>query len=226
MTNIHAIILARGNSKEIKNKNLTKVNSKPLIYWSIKNALNSKKIDHVWVSSDSSRILNCASKYKAKIIKRPMSLSLDNSSSDLAWLHAVKKIQKKFKIDYIVGIQPTSPIRDKDDFDRAISFYFKNKFDSVFSCCELKDYLVWKTKGKKLIPNYKKRNVRQKIKTQYLENGSFYIFSKKNFIKKKIRLFGKIGNFIQSKLKSFQIDTHEDLFIVNTLMGKLKNDKK
>ena len=86
--------------------------------------------------------------------------------------------------------------------------------------------MVWKTKGKKLIPNYKKRNVRQKNKTQYLENGSFYIFSKKNFIKKKIRLFGKIGNFIQSKLKSFQIDTHEDLFIVNTLMGKLKNDKK
>ena len=101
----------------------------------------------MWVSSDSSRILNCALKYKSKIIKRPMSLSLDNSSSDLAWLHAVKK-SKKFKIDYIVGIQPTSPIRAKDDFDRAISFYFKNKFDSVFSCCELKDYLVWKTKVK------------------------------------------------------------------------------
>ena len=224
MTNIHAIILARGNSKEIKNKNIIKVNGKPLIYWSIKKALNSKKINKVWVSSDSNKILNLALKYKAKIIKRPHSLSLDNSSSDMAWLHAIKKIQKKFKIDYIVGIQPTSPIRGKNDFDRAISFYLKNKFDSLFSCCELKDYLVWKKKNKKLIPNYKKRNARQKIKTQYLENGSFYIFSKSKFIKKKVRLFGKIGIFVQNKTKSFQIDTHEDLFIVNTLMKNIKND--
>ena len=226
MKNIHAIILARGNSKEIKNKNLIKVNGMPLIYWSIKSALNSKMIDHVWVSSDSDKILDYTLTYKAKTIKRPISLSLDNSSSDLAWAHAIKTIQQKFKIDYIVGIQPTSPIRDKDDFDNAISFYFKNKFDSIFSCCELKDYLIWKTKGKKLIPNYKKRNMRQKIKTQFLENGSFYIFSKKKFMKKKIRLFGKIGSYVQNKLQSFQIDTHEDLFIVNTLMRKLQNDKK
>ena len=226
MRNIHAIILARGNSKEIKNKNLIKVNGMPLIYWSIKSALNSKMIDHVWVSSDSDKILDHTLTYKAKTIKRPISLSLDNSSSDLAWAHAIKTIQQKFKIDYIVGIQPTSPIRDKDDFDNAISFYFKNKFDSIFSCCELKDYLIWKTKGKKLIPNYKKRNMRQKIKTQFLENGSFYIFSKKKFMKKKIRLFGKIGSYVQNKLQSFQIDTHEDLFIINTLMRKLQNDKK
>ena len=60
----------------------------------------------------------------------------------------------------------------------------------MFLCCELKDYLVWKTKVK--INSNLKRNVRQKIKTQYLENGSFYIFSKKNFIKKKLDYLVKL----------------------------------
>ena len=91
---IHSIILARGNSKGIKNKNLIKIKNKPLIYWSIKNSLNSKKIKHTWVSSDSKKILNCAKKYGAKIIKRPKKYSNDNSSSESGWIHAVRYIEK------------------------------------------------------------------------------------------------------------------------------------
>ena len=53
-----AIILARGGSKGIKNKNIIKIKNKPLIYWSIKSCLQSSKIDSVWVSSDNDRILN------------------------------------------------------------------------------------------------------------------------------------------------------------------------
>ena len=54
---IHAIVLARGGSKGIKNKNIVIVNKKPLIYWSIKNSLKSKLIDKTWVSSDNDKIL-------------------------------------------------------------------------------------------------------------------------------------------------------------------------
>ena len=159
MKNIHAIILARGNSKGIKNKNLKIVNGKPMLYWSMISALKSKRIDYVWVSSDSDKILNYAKKIGARTIKRPSKYSKDYTSSDLSWLHAVKKIELKFKIDFILGIQPTSPLRGKSDFDKAIVSFFKRKLDSLFSCCELKDHLVWKKDKNKLIPNYKKRKV-------------------------------------------------------------------
>ena len=68
---IHAIILARGGSKGIKNKNIVIVNKKPLIYWSIKNCLKSKLIKKTWVSSDNNKILEIAKKFGANIIKRP-----------------------------------------------------------------------------------------------------------------------------------------------------------
>ena len=79
-----AIILARGGSKGIKNKNIISVNKKPLIYWSIKTCLNSKLIDNVWVSSDSKKILDISKKFGAKAIIRPKRFSKDTSSSEEA----------------------------------------------------------------------------------------------------------------------------------------------
>ena len=69
--NFVAIILARGGSRGIKNKNLVKVNKKPLLHWSLQSCKNSKKLHSYWVSSDSKKILNFALKNKAKAILRP-----------------------------------------------------------------------------------------------------------------------------------------------------------
>ena len=218
---IHAIILARGGSKTIKNKNLKKINGKPLVYWSIKQSLNSKKISKTWVSSDNLKILNYSKKIGAKIILRPKKISGDKASSESAWIHAIDEIKKDFKVTSIVGIQPTSPIRDSYDFDRAIKKYYKLKYDSLFSANYINDYNSWKIKGKKLIANYnfKKRSRRQDIKNLLLENGSFYIFNSKKFLKNKNRLFGKIGFFIMPKRKSFQIDDYLDIKIIEKIFN-------
>ena len=72
----YSIILARGGSKGIKNKNLVKINNKPLIFWTIFQSLKSKKIDEVWVSSDSKKILSISKKIGANIIKRPKKFSV------------------------------------------------------------------------------------------------------------------------------------------------------
>lgn len=122
-----AIILARGGSKGIKNKNIIKINNKPLVYWSIKSCLASKLIDSVWVSSDSKKILKIAEKYGAKTIMRPERFSKDESSSETAWLHAVKFLQNKISFKTIVGIQPTSPIRPSKFLDEALKKYKKKK---------------------------------------------------------------------------------------------------
>lgn len=66
-----SIILARGGSKGIKNKNLVKIKNKPLIFWTIKDSLKSKKIKSTWVSSDSKKILKYSAKCGSNIIERP-----------------------------------------------------------------------------------------------------------------------------------------------------------
>tara|TARA_B100000029_G_C17437619_1_gene910253 strand:+ start:278 stop:961 length:684 start_codon:yes stop_codon:yes gene_type:complete len=217
--NFVAIILARGGSKGIKKKNLISINKKPLIYWTIKHCIESKKINSIWVSSENKKILRTARKFGAKVIMRPKSLAKDSSSSETCWLHAVKFIEQKgFEIKNIVGLQPTSPIREKKDIDRAIIKFKKNKYDSLLSAQENHEFL-WKINKKNLVSNYnyRLRPRRQEMKPQYRENGSFYIFNKEKFMRSKCRLFGNIGLYVMPKICSFQIDDREDVKIVNSL---------
>ena len=219
--NIFAIILARGNSKSIKNKNLKKINGKPLLLWSIEQLQKTRTIKQIWVSSDSDKILNYASQNNVNIIKRPKKFSTAKASSESAWLHAVSFIEKKnLFFDTIVGVQPTSPIRDNNDFDNAIKIYIKKKYDSLFTSSVIKDYHIWKKNNNifRSNYNYKKRKPRQLIKEQFLENGSFYIFDKNKFKRYRCRLFGKIGNYIQNFYKSFQVDEPEDFHIVESIL--------
>ena len=92
---IIAIILARGGSKGIKNKNIKKINNKPLLQWSLDHCKNSDKINSIWLSSDSKNIIKLGKKNKVNIITRPSDLAKDNSSSEVAWLHAIKFIGVK-----------------------------------------------------------------------------------------------------------------------------------
>ena len=134
MKNNIAIILARKGSKAIKNKNLVKLNGKPLIYWSIKACLKSKRISSVWVSSDSNKILDIAKKYGSNTIRRPKKFASDKSSSDLAWLHAIHYLNnKKIYSTSVIGIQPTSPIRSPKILDTAIKKFYNDRLDSMFS---------------------------------------------------------------------------------------------
>jgi len=214
-----AIILARGGSKGIKLKNLVKINGKPLVYWTIRSCLKSKEIQSTWVSTDNKLIANYSRKLGANIILRPYKYAKDNSASDSAWLHALDFLNKKILIKNLIGLQPTSPIRNNDDIDKACKFFLKNKYDSLFTAMNIADHFIWRFSNKKLIANYnfKRRPLRQKIERKYLENGSFYIFNVKKFLKYKNRLFGKIGVYVMEKINSLQLDEPEDIKLFNSL---------
>ena len=161
-----------------------------------------------------------AKKFGAKIIKRPKNISNDKASSESAWQHAIDIIKKKYEINTVVGVQPTSPIRNNDHFDKAIKLYNKKRFDSLFSSTKIQDINIWKYKKNNLIANYdfKKRKRRQDISNNYLENGSFYIFNVKKFQKNNNRLFGKIGTYQMDKKYSYQLDDYVDLKIIKSLI--------
>lgn len=221
--NVYSIILARGGSKGIKNKNLIKVNNKPLIFWTISQSLKSRRIDQVWVSSDSKKILSVSKKLGAKVIERPKKFSSDIASSESAWLHAIKNINTiDTKKDIIIAPQVTSPMRKDNDFDKALKQFTEKKLDTLFSGFFFEAYFSWIYRNNKIIPKYNlnKRIRRQKLYKNVIENGSFYIFKVNKFLKKKNRLFGKIGCYLMNKENSFQIDEENDLKLFKFLSNK------
>src|SRR6185295_10226970 len=116
-----AIIPARAGSKGIPGKNLVPVCGRPLVVWSVRQALAAKRIDSVWVSSDGEDILAAATGAGAKAIRRPADLASDSASSESAWLHALDAIEQQgLRVTRVVGMQPTSPVREPSDLDGAL----------------------------------------------------------------------------------------------------------
>lgn len=224
------IIPARGGSKGIKNKNIIKLAGRPLIGWTIEQARNSLLIKEVFVSTDDNKIADISRDFGAEVIMRPAVLSTDISSSEEALLHALDVIESmdKRKIDIVVFLQATSPIREKNDIDNAISKFLSEQADSLFSCVRLEDYFIWGKKDESYVSvnyDFQNRKIRQHIVPQYLENGSIYIFKPELLRKEKNRLGGKIAIYEMAFWKSYQVDELDDLeiceyYIKNKLLKK------
>jgi len=217
------VIIARGGSKGIPNKNIINFCGQPLISWTIYQAKKSSLINDIWVSSDSKKILQIAEKLNVKTIKRPENISSDRSSSEEAWLHALNFIEQKEKIeiDLLLTPQVTSPLREFEDFDRAISKIIHSGADSLFSSNEIEDFFVWEKTEKSFASmnyDFKNRKRRQLIDKTYHENGSFWIFKPKLLRNENNRLGGKIDTYVMEKFKMFQIDNFEDIKFCELLM--------
>ena len=224
---VSCIILARGGSKGVKNKNIIPFCGKPLIAHTILQAKASELITDVWVSSDSKKILEISEHYGANIITRPTELATDSSTSESAWKHALQLIDKKVgSVDFVVAPQVTSPIRESKDFNNAVRQLIFSQKDSLLSVTEIDDYFCWALNGagqpEAVNYDYHKRKRRQQLKKQFLENGSFYIFKPKVLLEYNNRLGGEIEFFVMEKVKSFQIDKYEDIRFCEVLMKGFK----
>lgn len=224
-----AIIPARGGSKSIPQKNLIDFCDKPLIAWTIEDAIKSKFIRDVYVSTDDRKIGDIARQYGAKVIWRPKKLATDSSSSEEALLHAILKIEKNKQIDAVVFLQATSPLREDGDIDRAVEKFFSQNADSLFSAAVLKDFCAWKVINgdlKSITYDYKNRGIRQNRAPYYLENGSIYIFKPEILKKGNNRLGGKIAIYEMPYWKSFEIDEMEDIELCEYFMKRILEKRK
>lgn len=231
---VDAVILARGSSKGIPEKNIIDFCNKPLIAWTIEQCLAAESVAHVWVSSDSSDILKIARKYGAKTIHRPADISDELASSESGWLHAINEIEKETgSLDLVLAPQVTSPLREPKDFERGITTFLNGNYDSVFSCATVNDLFLWERnlEGELNSVNYDYHNRlrRQDIAEQFIENGSFYIFRPEILRMYNNRLGGKIGSVEMELWKMFEIDIVEDIHMCSILMKeyllrKSKND--
>ena len=214
---IYALIPLRTGSIRIKNKNFIKVKKKPLYFHALNQTLKSKLIKKVFIATKSEKVK--IKHKKLSIFKRSKKSNNKKSSTEIV----IGEFLKNNFCDYLVLIQATNLFIKANYIDLAIKKLINNrkKYDSLLSVVKAK-YLIWQ-KNKDLIIsknyNYKKRPRSQDIKDkEFIENGSFYIFKRKNFLKTKNRLHGKITYFEMPKESIFELDEKEDLKIVKKLI--------
>ena len=216
-----AIILARGGSKGIPNKNIVEFCGKPLLAWTIEHCL-AGGVDLVYVSSDADEILVTGEKYGARSIKRPEEISGDEATSESGWLHALEVIENiNGKMDWILAPQVTSPLRTSTDIRRGLDKAASGKYDSLFSCSIAKDLFYWEERAGSLESinyDWHNRKRRQDIPKKYIENGSFYLFRPEVLRRNNNRFGEKIGVIEMKFWKMFEIDSLEDQKMCSALM--------
>tara|TARA_B100001057_G_C22827806_1_gene942124 strand:+ start:78 stop:779 length:702 start_codon:yes stop_codon:yes gene_type:complete len=217
---IIALIPARKGSKEIKNKNLLKINKKTLIELTIDNAKRSKYIDQIYLSSDSNKILKISNLFKNVLThKRIKSSSNDKSTSKDVLKDFLSKNKKYVSQGIIlVYLQPTSPMRNHHHIDNAIKLFKIKKKDTLISCYEiLESEKIFKSfildKNKNFISLFKKKNIyanRQSFPKILTPNGAIFIFKiNKNFIKEFSNL-KNVTTYIMEKKDAIDINTMQD----------------
>ena len=213
---ILAVIPARAGSKGVPNKNIRLVNNKPLIYYSIKNAIESKYITDVVVTTDSPEIEVIAKQMGVAYKHRSEALCQDDVTLD----SVIYDVAKDVSCDYVVTLQPTSPTLQASTLDKAIEYSIENDLDTVISVIN-QPHLSWREENGKKVPNYKERLNRQYLPPQYNETGAFVI-SKSDIVTENTRIGEKMDVYEISEDEAVDIDTFEDLQYVETILQNKK----
>lgn len=224
---ILCIICARKNSKGVKNKALKLIKKKPLIYYTIKQALRSKVFDEVVVSTDSKKIQKVAINFGAKSwFLRPKNLSKDNSSKLLAIKHAFKEsekfFEKKFKICFDLDL--TSPLRNITDIKKALKIFKNEQSNNLFSVTHSKKNpyfnMVEKKNNTYVLSKKTSRFYfsRQEAPKVFEMNASIYIFRRKFFENNNSIFNSKTSVYLMPRERSIDIDDMFDLKIVKSII--------
>jgi len=212
MTEILAIIPARGGSKSIPRKNIKLIMGKPMIYYSIDACEKSRYITRTILSTEDKEIKDIAQSYGAEVIDRPIELAQDETKTAPVMLQVAEVLEKQgYKPDYVVLIQPTSPTRTARFIDVAMEFMFSHpQCDSCFSGFDMGNtHAKWKElhNGKlESLYDYHQRPRRQDIDchyNMYCENGAFYAI--------KYDTFKKVKDFVGENPCIFLTDTIFDV---------------
>ena len=217
-----AFIPVRGGSKSIPLKNIKDMNGKPLVYWTVKAACESKNIDKVFVSTDSDIIKSTVEAFgfdKVCIIGRSAETASDTASTESAML----EFAQNYEFDNIVLIQATSPLLRAADIDGGFDMFFSDDCDSVLSV--VRQYrFIWNNDENGIASpvNYDvyNRPRRQDFNGFLMENGAFYITERNMLIRTGNRVSGRIKAYEMSEETAFEIDEPTDWIIIEQLMKK------
>jgi len=231
---ILCIICARGGSKGVPNKNIREILGKPLIAYTIEQARNNKQIDRVVISTDSKEIVNISKQYGAEApFLRPAELATDHAPKLPVIQHAVKYYIEELglKPDYVVDLDPTSPLRTDEDINRCINLitndsacdsvitgYRSNK-NPYFNMIEINNqgYAELSKKARGQISR------RQDAPVVYAMNASVYVWKTNILLNQEVINSGKVKIVEMPEGRSIDIDSEIDFKLVELLMQESRH---
>lgn len=224
---IIAIIPARSGSKGLPDKNIRILNGKPLIAYSIIQALEAGIFDEIFLSTDSQEYADIAIQYGAHVpFLRSAELASDSASTWDCVTEALEQFStlgKEYDIFFV--LQPTSPLRTTEDIINAIKQMVLTNADAVVSVCEadhsplLCNILPENKSTKGFVQSEIAAKTRQELPIYYRINGAIYAVSTTYFLKTQNIYDGNSFAYVMPKERSIDIDTQFDFSFAEYLLS-------
>jgi len=222
-----AVVPARGGSKGVPRKNIRIMAGKPLIEWTIEQAAQSRYIDRVIVSSEDEEICQVAKHSGAEVpFVRPMELATDTASGVDVLCHAVENAGADY--DYVVLLQPTSPLRESTDIDAAIELCVRRAVASVVSVSEATKSPYWMyqmTEGGTLSPVVENAATnRQQLPRTYALNGAVYVLKVSQLLARRKIIDAQTLGYVMPNERSYDIDSETDFLVCEFFKKRMNFD--
>jgi len=230
---ILGLIPARGGSKGLLRKNIKLLLGEPLVAWTTEQALASKYLDKVIVSTDDEEIAKISKNFGAEVpFMRPKELASDKAQGIKVVLHAIDWMEKNDKQnDLLMLLQPTSPLRRSEDIDKVIELLFLKEAKAIVSVCEAGHHPLWANTLPEdgCMKNFIRQEImnknRQELPVFYRLNGAIYL-AYCNYLKEQKCFFGEdTFAYIMPKSRSVDIDNEVDFKLAEILMVSLEYKK-
>lgn len=224
--NVVAVILARGGSKRLPGKNIRQLAGKPLIAYTIEAARGAKQVSRTFVSTDDPAIAAIAAGYGAEVpFRRPPELAQDDTPSIEALVHAVEHVESNgAKIEAVVLLQPTSPMRQSRHIEEAIELYQSTGVDTVtaISPAASHPYWCWRAAGAEITPFFSRAHIsmsRHDLPPAFVENGAVYVV--RRTVLTAGSLYGeRIAGYVMIGDDAIDIDTFEDFERAESILAE------
>lgn len=216
---IIVMIPARLGSKRIPLKNIRYMDEKPLIQYPIDLTLKNSYIHEIWVNTEDEKLGMIAERMGAKFHKRPMELATDTATNR----EFTYEFMKKHICDYVIMLNPTSPLLRKQTFDQFVQYVMENDFDVVLSVIAEKEESFYE--GKPL--NF---SLKEKVNSQMLSpvekivwamtawKSSYFIEMQEKGLNPVFGYMGQVGRFQIPKDEACDLDTEEDWKIAEGIL--------
>jgi N-acylneuraminate cytidylyltransferase len=231
MSNVLAVVPARGGSKSVPRKNVKYVAGKSLVARAIETLIESERVDHTTVSTDDPEIGSISRRHGAGVIERPAELGGDKATSESVLLHGLQYLRETegYSPDTLVFVQCTSPLLSASDVDGAVETFVEEDADVVFSATDFHGFL-WRPEqdgsvsGINHDPAERKR--RQDRDAQYMETGGVYVMDRERFEEAEHRFFGRVIPYEVPQERAMEIDRPVDLMIAEELLREKQTEEK
>lgn len=224
---ILALIPARGGSKTIPHKNIRPLAGKPLIAWTIETALACPILDRVIVSTDDQSIAEIARRYGAEVpFLRPAELGQDDTPGIEPVLHAVHWLDEResYRPDYVIVLQPTSPLRTREDIEAVVKLAQERQADAVVSVCFARHHPYWVkriTEDGRLADFLSLDHVytrRQDLPPVCVLNGAIYLVRRQVLLERRTFYTDRTYAYVMLPDRSMDIDTPWDFCLADLIL--------